>query len=643
MKSVSNTLRRSDAAGGELHSGVRDGSSSASARATRVIQMAVWFALAGALTQLVILAVWKWGFDRVTKANPQIVWMGALALLVAFAFPAVVLAVASRRWPRLLTFHAVAWVLAFMAFLNLLLMYQQLHTVAILVLAAGLATQAARMIARRPDSFGRLVRRTVWGMAAAVVAMGIGLNAWWALAERRAIATLPTPAAGAPNVLLIILDTVRSASMSLYGYERLTTPHLGELARRSVVFDYAIATSSWTLPSHASLMTGYWPHEVSANWHTPLDGRRPTLAEAFASRGYRTGGFAANPIFTTREYGIARGFSRYRDFTFTPGEIINNSPLASTIAKRPLLRRIIGNHDVLGRKTAPMVTRELLGWLRSGETERPFFAFLNYFDAHDPYLPPPPFESRFGPVEARNNHLIRAWGRRGGRLNKVRFSRGEFEGMIAAYDGTIAALDHEMGLLFDSLRARGVLENTVVIITSDHGEFLGEHGLFEHSTTPFMPVVRVPLLIFAPGRAPEGTRVAEPVTLRDVPASLMSLIGASSDAAFPGDALSRHWGAHAPAAEPAISGLASDPGSSRKGATSPKTTHSVVMGRYHYLRHERIGHTPGPETLFDYVADPAELRDLVRVPERRSDLERLRAALDSVLGRTPRPPVPVAN
>ncbi len=163
-------------------------------------------------------------------------------------------------------------------------------------------------------AFLRLVRRTVPLLAGAlltIMLVTIGGRAW---SEHRAAAALPPAPAGARNVLLIVWDTVRAGNLSLYGYERPTTPNLERLAGRGVRFDLAFSTSSWTLPAHASLFTGRWPHELGVDWKSPLRDDVPTLAEYLAAHGYDTAGFAANLDYCTRETGLARGFAHYEDF-----------------------------------------------------------------------------------------------------------------------------------------------------------------------------------------------------------------------------------------------------------------------------------------------------------------------------------------
>ena len=231
--------------------------------------------------------------------------------------------------------------------------------------------------------------------------------------------TRPLPSPGSPNVLLIVLDTVAADHLSLYGYERPTSPTMVELAERGIRFDRVQATSSWTLPSHASMFTGRWPHELSAGWLTPLDGTYPTLAEFLGSRGYATAGFVANYWYCASGSGLERGFAAYEDYifprltAFKAASLVDRSVdgiqgverfledrLDIDLLRTPVQRLwLLVNAD---RKEAAAVNREFLDWLtRRRQPERPFFAFLNYYDAHSPYELPSGRIHRFGTQPSR--------------------------------------------------------------------------------------------------------------------------------------------------------------------------------------------------------------------------------------------------
>ena len=240
----------------------------------------------------------------------------------------------------------------------------------------------------------------------------------------------PLPPPGSPNVLLIVLDTVAAGHLSLHGYDRATSPTLLQLASRGIVFEAARASSSWTLPSHATMFTGRWLHELSVGWLTPLDGQHPTLAEFLGDRGYATAGFVANTGYCGTDSGLARGFTSYHDFIFPELTALETAVLVNraldgvravtffaedwlrAAGLLPCVERFLKALDD-NRKEAAEVNRELLDWLaHRPQQERPFFAFLNYYDAHFPYELPPGRLHRFGIVAADENErwLIRQWG-----------------------------------------------------------------------------------------------------------------------------------------------------------------------------------------------------------------------------------------
>ena len=212
------------------------------------------------------------------------------------------------------------WLLTFVGFLDLSTKFP-LEFWSSSLLSAGLAVQSARLISAHRQAFLRFVRLTTPILAGAVLALALATSGVRAWSERRAIAALAPPPRSAPNVLLIVWDTVRARNVGLYGHNRPTTPNLQRLAARGAWFRHAFSTSSWTLPSHASMFTGRWPHELSAGWKTPLDDREPTLAGRLSSLGYDTAGFVANLDYLGRETGVARGFAHYDDYPLTVREV----------------------------------------------------------------------------------------------------------------------------------------------------------------------------------------------------------------------------------------------------------------------------------------------------------------------------------
>ncbi len=220
----------------------------------------------------------------------------------------------------------------------------------------------------------------------------------------------PSPPDHSPNILFIVLDTVRADRLSLYGYERPTTPNLERLSKRGIRFENARATAPWTLASHASMFTGHWPHDVGAKWMTPLRGNLPMLAEYIGAHGYATAGFVANLVYCARDSGLARGFTHYEDYVLERLAPLRTSilveQLTTTFAQainfcdvlplHPLKELVIRWFAMNQRKDAASISRAFLDWqAHRREPDRPFFAFLNFMDAHQPYKLPEGAPHRF--------------------------------------------------------------------------------------------------------------------------------------------------------------------------------------------------------------------------------------------------------
>jgi len=545
-------------------------------------------------------------------------WMGPLAYAVLFCVLTAIVWTATRWLGDALAARAVTLALSAAGLAGLLFLFGQLHPFAVVLLALGGGIQLSGWMMRRASVLDAMTRRalpvaTLVVLSAAGVA--VGGRAW---SERRALAALPAADPGAPNVVLLILDTVRARSLHLYGYQRANTPVLDSLANSGVVFEHAWATAPWTLPSHASIMTGRYPNELSTSLFTPLDGRYRTLAEVLGERGYQTGGFSANVYYASRESGIARGFSYYRDRGVTLGQALLSGSLTSRVSQMTRVRRAIGFHDDLARVRANEINRRFLSWLDGRpDAGRPFFAFLNYMEAHEPYLPEAPYRGRFGPDTARKNWLI---GHDGFGPGSRRFRHDmrphEVAAERAAYDESILAADAEIGRLIAALRARGVLDRTVIVITADHGEQFGGHGKFDHGNSLYRQVLEVPLVVVAPGRAPAGLRIKSSVSLRDLAATILDLSGGARDA-LPGRSIAALWSG---AASPGV--VYSELQSRDRRAV--REGWSLVMNGLHYVEPASL-----ESQLFDVEADTLEVRDLAADPQMRP----VRAALRAMAGR----------
>jgi arylsulfatase A-like enzyme len=581
--------------------------------------------LAGGLAEVLVLGLLKLGLGRILWLGPHVVWMtptmSATVALLAGGLPAVAL---GRRYPRAALVIAILVPAVISGWASLVLI-PGLQRIAAMLLAVGVAVQLSRYALKHPDRFLRPAPRllTVLGLMVMVLGAAVVGREWWT--ERARIGRLPAPDPAAPNVLLIVMDTQRAASMSLHGYARPTSPRLDRFAQSGVVFDRAIAPSSWTLPAHATMFTGRYPHQLSASWREPLDTLHPTLAEKLTERGFLTGGFVANGFYCGFEYGLDRGFLHYEDYEPSLEEWLISSSVGRQLGKSATIRRMLGAYDIIARPVADRLNARFLRWI-DRDPGRPFFAFLNYFDVHHAYLPPAPYDDLYGTKADRPfasftfGHRFSGIPRDGWDKLTPRQGRAEQD----AYDGAVAYLDNRLGMLFEELERRGVLDRTLVIVTSDHGEQFGEHGLFDHGNSVYIQAIHVPLIMRLPGQVPAGVRVAEPVTLRDLPATILGLTGAP-DPSIPGMSLAELW-----------------QGAAEHGVTSPVFSsmvasdtafHSLMIGRFHYLR---TGGKPA-EALFDVEADPEETDDLLKRSPLPAILPQLRLAMDSILAdSTPR-------
>ncbi len=573
------------------------------------------------------------------RVNRHFVGMIPASDLILFVAIGLILACANRVAPRLVR-RIAGPILAFVAFSALLIRVPSLSRYACWTLAAGLGIQAGRMAIKNTSRMRTTIRWTLAPLAAVVATLFVAEVVRVGGSESRAMATLPAPRRGAPNVLLLVMDTVRADHLSLHGYPRDTSPNLAKLAESGVRFDRAISPSPWTLPSHASMFTGRWPFELSAGAASALDRNYATLAEFLASRGYATGGFAANTFYCNAAYGLDRGFARYEDFPENVEVSAREVFRSSSLGRQLMLWTGLGGEARAGeepsRKSAARINADLLRWV-DGKPGRPFFAFANYYDAHGPYDPPEGHVRRFGlsrlPRDERDDllfqrvRLARGQGPSDGRDPKALLARiTDF--LRDTYDDCVASLDGEIGLLFDDLRSRHLLDNTIVIVTSDHGEEFGDHSLFGHGVSLYEPEVHVPLIVLGPG-VPKGRSVGEAVSLRDLPATVAGLLGHAADSPFPGRSVLANLDARGPS-DPVLTEVEHQ----KKFAPSPLIPASrgpvrgLVRGRFTYFLH-----ADGSEELYDVQADPRQANNLAARGDTRADLERLRDAMADVSSR----------
>ena len=565
-----------------------------------LLALALWFGLATGLVEaaeILVARQFRWTYWESTfhGHSLEIVWICTLFDLLLFGVLGLATGAAARYARGSLPARTCLWGAIFLATFDWLIpvLFSHVRGWAIAILAAGLATSTYQCISRYQPALLRFCRRRVRWIGAAALLLVIAIQSGLWLDERVAAAKLPAASPGMPNVLFIVVDTRRADHLSCYGYSRCTSPALDGIARQGVLFENAISPSSWTQPAHASLLTGRYPHEHQAET-APLDNRFPTLGEAMCERGYRTGAFSANPQFFTRVQGFGRGFLRFEDRYHSAAAMAKCTVYGRLFSAYGLPR--LGFVDDPTRKRAADVNRALFRWLDQDRT-RPCFAFLNYFDVHEPFLPPEPFRSRFskpGDAVPSAESLSGA-------------SVRERQSVTDAYDNCVAYVDQYLSELFRGLQERGMAANSVVVVTSDHGELLGEHGLRSHGNALYRELVHVPLLIWWPGHLPAGVRVAQPASTKALAATLMDIVGSEGDAPFPGPSLTCLWrdpGASDRYPHP-VSELGYFPRHPIEFPSHYGAAKSLVTPKWHLIVHDKLG-----AELYDWKDDPRESRNL---------------------------------
>jgi arylsulfatase A-like enzyme len=574
------------------------------------------------------------------------VWMAPLSNLLLFVLIGFCLALTTKFLPSRGAWVSSRLVCGLALLPVLIVISPKVYAWAWAILALGISLRLVPIFERRPAVARRWQILSFLAFVGIVLVLGASiLVADWL--RNRHEASRPLPPVDSPNVLLIVLDTVRADRLSLYGYRRPTSPTLERLAKQGIRFNEARATAPWTLPSHASMFTGRWPHELDVSWRTPLGTKSRTLAEHLGSRGYATAGFVANVEYCSYEFGLDRGFTHYEDYVLEPLTPVRMCYLGDLVLKAafhlgwrisaywgaflpPKDSTVWRTLNSDPRIDAASINRAFLDWLsHRTEPARPFFAFLNYFDAHSVYMLPPGTPYRFGrpPKTDAEVQVLVEWFD----LDKLRLSPHYLNLASDCYDSCIGYLDERLGELFDELERRHVLDRTLVIVTSDHGEGLGEHNLFFHGESLYRTEIRVPLLIMPPGQN-RSVSVSDIVSLRDLPATIVDLVRQGTSSSFPGRSLSRYWQAadkrHCSAeGAGAMSELASpnpyDPNQGRSPVHRGALT-SIAESDYVYIRNEG----DGGEELFNLRDDPNEFDNRAHLKADQAVKERLRAQLD---------------
>jgi arylsulfatase A-like enzyme len=365
-----------------------------------------------------------------------------------------------------------------------------------------------------------------------------------------------------PTVILISIDTLRADYLKLYSEKGAATPNIEQLAREGTLFKNVVAQVPYTLPSHATMLTGVYPaaHRVRDNVRDLLPSQLPTLAEVFKKNGYDTAGFAGSMVLS-QQTGIARGFNYYDDF-FSRGDV---------------------HAEDLGgiERKAEEVVQSFEYWVNNRQSQSPFFAFLHFYDPHSPYTPPSGY--------AASNKLE------------------------DLYAGEIKYVDFAIGKLFSVLKNKNLWNDSILLITSDHGEMLNEHGELGHGFFLYQPALAVPLLMRGSGLK-AGSSINDVVELADVAPTVLDLAGVQPPAQMQGEslvALSKEGRKKKNRAAFAESYFAS-----LQFGISP--IKMIQDGGLKYIE------APYPE-LYDIASDPGESKNLA--DDRKSDVQKFRTRL----------------
>ncbi|MGH7766848.1 MAG: sulfatase [Candidatus Binatia bacterium] len=446
------------------------------------------------------------------------------------------------------------------------------HLLSAAVLSLGLSVALCRKLSGRENGLTVFLRgRLIW-IPALIVTAALGVSGYERAREFRVSRQLAAASAGAANVLVIVLDTVRYDKFIRPAGHSLT-PRLDQITAKGVNYENAWSTTSWSLPSQASILTGRYSHEHGSDWpRLELEEKYPTLGEFFGRRGYVTGAFSGNASWVTPEY-LGRGFLRFDVYKLE--DILRRTAYGRVVGR---LLWEIGYHYAGRGKKAPEVNAEFLKFL-DDYPGRPFFAYLCYMDVN----------------QAFNNR----------RLNRGFWTTApSVQEVVEAYDQGLNILDRQVGDLLTELAQRGVLRNTLLIIVSDHGESFGaqspdDHDPSGHGTSLYPEQTKVPLFVVYPDKIPGGRKIKAGVSLRQIPKTITQILGIA-DSPFVGQALpidagdknaSDHEG-------PVLATLEYD----------NQRVQSVIRRPWQYINNLK---DPGNgEELYDLVEDPLAKRNL---------------------------------
>ena len=442
-------------------------------------------------------------------------------------------------------------------------------------------------------------------------------------------------------MLLVAIDTLRADRLSCYGHTNKTTPVIDNLAKNGVRFTNCIASASWTMPSFGAMFTSVHPSGHGAiSYKHKLAPNLTTLAEVLKSAGYHTAGFISNPTLD-RKFGFQKGFDHYDDQSIAMRHGMNLYDEAD-----------FDKLSINAAVTSHTVTELAADWIEERATQ-PFFCFVLYFDPHDLYVPPIPYNTQFdkdyqGKMDGRNfrrflnqnpkeslhftNSLRTEDTTIEARLPE-NVSLRDLKHLNALYDGEIAYTDHCIGELLDKLRELKLFDDTVIIVTADHGEEFMDHGGMLHGHTLYDELVHVPLIVHYPASLQGGRKVDHIVSHIDYLPTLCELVGAP----IPDQAMGKSF---LPLLKPDDEG-ATQPDQGDRHAISESSVgkvdlKSITSGRY------KLVYEPDAERVFlyDRQADPGEHKDLSKEKQGVASmlLSMLRAEIRAARKRGAEPP-----
>jgi arylsulfatase A-like enzyme len=331
-----------------------------------------------------------------------------------------------------------------------------------------------------------------------------------------------------PNIILISIDTLRADHVSCYGYERLTTPNIDRLAGEGTRYLHAYSTAVWTPPAHASMLTGLYPAQHGVVHQNKLAESVPTIAELLQKNGYQTAGFVNNS-----QVGELVGLQKGHEDFYEIWRGLSRGQLASRVWHKA--KEKLRYADNGAAETNAMVKNWLIHKRKTG---KPFYLFVHYIDVHNPLRAPRPFAGKFfEPALQKRVDAKRIWSVADNPLicytDDLQLNEAEQEALKAIYDEEVCYLDHRLGQLFRWLKQHDYLDDTLLILTADHGEHLGEHGQYSHVASVSEPVLHVPLILHYPGVLPENAEVEKFMQLTDILPIVLSAAGVE----YPGQAI----------------------------------------------------------------------------------------------------------